>query len=456
MSKIRKSFSPARWSVVVATGISLAAVAPLARADTLSELKEQVDALQRKVLELESAQKKADEEAARRAAEPQAKAAVPLPGVVTGGATKGSFKLPGSDTSVTLGGYVKLDAIYSDKTAGTASQGNQFLSPSLIPVGPNAGDNARSQTTLHARQSRLFVKTATPTSYGDLTTYVEADFFGADGNETVSNSNNFRIRHAWGTLGNFSAGQYWSNFMNEAALPETVDFGGPVGQIFVRQAQVRWTEKFSSGDWSFSLENPESLFAVPDSATFVRADRDRVPDIAGRLKLKIGGGDYSAQILVRNIRIDSAAPLSATDNKWGGAVGIAGIVPTFGKDDVRFDLNAGNAIGRYQELGFFADGFIGADRRIKLAPEVSGYAAYRHYWTPSLRSSLVLAASHASNPGGTFGGINRSARSEHLNLIWSPISAVNLGIEFINARRAVEDGRSGNLNRLQLAGQYIF
>ena len=457
MSKVRKSFSPARWSIAVATGMSLAIVAPLARADTLSELKAQVDALQRKVLELESAQKKADEEAARKAAEPQASNARAAPAdVVTGGATKGSFKLPGSDTSVTLGGYVKLDAIYSDRSAGAASQGNQFLFPSLIPVGSTANANARSQTTLHARQSRLFVRTATPTSYGDLTTYVEGDFFGADGNETVSNSHNFRIRHAWGTLGHLSAGQYWSNFMNEAALPETADFGGPVGQIFVRQAQVRWTEKFSDGEWSFSLENPESLFAVPGTATLVRADRDRVPDIAGRVKWKLGAGPYSAQFLARNIRIDSAAPLSATDNKWGGAVGIAGVVPTFGKDDFRFNLNAGNVIGRYQELGFFADGFIDANRRIALAPEVSGYAAYRHYWTPTLRSSLVLAGSRASNPGGTFGGINRSARSEHLNLIWSPIPVVNLGIELINARRAVEDGRSGNLNRLQLAGQYGF
>ena len=457
MSKIRKSLSPAKWSIALATGLSLVVVTPLARADTLSELKAQIDALQKKVGELESAQKKSDEETQRKVSELQARDAKSTPAdVVTAGATKGSFKLPGSDTSVTLGGYVKLDAIYSDRSAGVASQGNQFLFPSVIPVGPTANANATHQTTLHARQSRLFVRTATPTSYGDLTTLVEGDFFGADGNESVSNSHNFRIRHAWGTLGKLSAGQYWSNFQNEAAQPETVDFGGPVGEIFVRQAQVRWTEKFSDGEWSFSLENPESLFAVPGSATLVRADRDRVPDAVGRVRLKIGAGAYSAQVLARNIRIDSGAPLSATDSKWGGAVGIAGVVPTFGKDEFRFDVNAGNVIGRYQELGFFADGFLGANRKIALAPEVSGYAAYRHYWTPTLRSSLVLSGSKANNPGGTFGGINRSARSEHVNLIWSPTPPVNLGVEFINARRTVEDGREGSLNRLQFAGQYSF
>ena len=96
--------------------------------------------------------------------------------------------------------------------------------------------NKKDQATLHARQSRLFLKTSTPTAYGELSTLLEGDLFGADGNESVSNSNSFRVRHAFATLGNFSGGQYWSNFLNEAAFPETLDFGGPVGEIFIRQA----------------------------------------------------------------------------------------------------------------------------------------------------------------------------------------------------------------------------
>jgi len=62
----------------------------------------------------------------------------------------------------------------------------------------------------------------------------------------VSNSHGFRLRHAYGTLGNFLAGQTWTNFMNPSSLPETLDFGGPVGQIFDRQAQVRWTQSFGA------------------------------------------------------------------------------------------------------------------------------------------------------------------------------------------------------------------
>jgi len=156
-----------------------------------------------------------------------------------------SYKAPGSDTTLTVRGYVKLDAIWSDRSAGVDSVGDQQLSPSLIPVGPTAGQHKKDQVTFHARQSRLALGTTTPTSYGDMTTYIEGDFFGADGNESSTNSNGFRVRHAYGTLGRLLAGQTWTNFFDEQTYLETLDFGGPAGEIFVRQAQVRWTEKFA-------------------------------------------------------------------------------------------------------------------------------------------------------------------------------------------------------------------
>src|SRR2546425_13297934 len=83
------------WSAL-ALAVSLTGADAAARADTLSDLKEQTEALRRKVNELEDAQRK------------------PAPtGVVTGGDIPGSFRLPGSTTSIKLGGVVQFDARYS-------------------------------------------------------------------------------------------------------------------------------------------------------------------------------------------------------------------------------------------------------------------------------------------------------------------------------------------------------
>lgn len=367
-----------------------------------------------------------------------------------------SFTPPGSDTAVKLGGYVKLDAIWSNRSAGVDSVGNQQLNPNLIPVGAAAGEHKAGQTTLHARQSRLALSTSTPTSYGPLTTYLEGDFFGADGNESSTNSNGFRIRHAYGALGKLSGGQYWTNFFNEQAYPELVDFGGALGEIFVRQAQVRWTEPFAGGDWSVSAENAESVLAVPGTATPFRSDRDRVPDFAARTRFGAGGAAWSAGILARNIRVDSGAAPAASAGKWGGALALTGVIPVGRQDDLRLDLNAGNAIGRYQVPGFLPDGYVDSSGDLRLASQMSGFAAYRHFWTPSLRSTLELSAANSTPPDGTAKGVNKSDRSLHVNLIWSPVPSVNLGAELIHAQRTVVGGDKGVLNRIQLAAQYSF
>ena len=436
-------------TLALAIAIGLGVPTAAARADELQDLKAQLEALKKKVGELEMKQETAEKKQAMAAPD----------NVVTGGATKGSFKLPGSNTSVTLGGYVKLDAVFSNPHIGAGTNPDLQLNPAAIPVGPGADDHKRNQVDFGARESRLFAKTSTPTPFGDFNTHVEADFYGADANEIVSNSHGLRLRHAYGTLGNFLAGQTWTNFMNAAALPDTLDFGGPVGQIFDRQAQVRWTQSFGAsslgtgGQWSVGLENPETNVQIPGAATLA-AMRDRVPDITGQALFNTSIGKISVHGVVRQLRVDSAAP-AAVSEKWGGAVSVAGVLPTVGKDDFRFTASAGNAIGRYLD-GFFPDAVLGADGQIRLPKQWGWFAAYRHYWFDQLRSNLVLSTASESNPAGAPANTNKSTASAHVNLIWSPVANTDLGVEYIFADRKTQDGLKGNLNRLQASAKYAF
>lgn len=412
-----------------------------AHADAIDELKAQIDALTRKVAEIEQ----------RRAVET---AKPPAVGAVTAGATPGSFKLPGSDTSVTIGGYVKLDAIYSDPSAGVGSSADQQYEAGAVPVGPDAGNHERGQIKLHARQSRLNLRTSTPTPSGELGTFLEFDLFGAAGNESVSNSHGLRLRHAYGTFGRLLVGQTWTTFSDPAVYPETVDFGGPAGVVFARQPQVRWTQPFAGGQWAVALENPETVVALPGGESF-RADDDRIPDLAANARFETHAGFYSIAGLVRQLRVDSATAPSTRAERWGGGVGANALIPLRGGDDIRLSTYLGNAIGRYS-IGFFSDGVIGGDGGLLLANQWLAMAAYRHFWRPNLRSTLALSTLRASNPAGTTGSVNKAAGSAHLNLIWSPLPRVNLGLEYLYARREVEDGQDGHLDRLQAAAQLLF
>lgn len=427
------------------------ALAPAARADAISDLKAQIEALQQKVNELASRQA---ETAAKQAATEKA---VAPDKVVTGGATKGSFKLPGSNTSVTISGFVKADAIYNSRSAGANSVFDQVLLASGVPVGPAAGANEKKQVTLHARQSRLNLKTSTPTAMGDLTTVLEGDFFGTDGNESISNGAGLRVRHAYGQLGGLMIGQNWTLLMDLPSFPEVVDFGGPVGEMFVRQVGVRWTQPFSagkglpSGSWAIALENPETVVTRAGLANF-RADDDRYPDIVGKIDFNTAMGHYALTGMARNIRIDTPA---ARDNQWGGAIGIGGRVPTFGKDDFRFAANYGNVLGRYT-VGFLPDGNLDVSGNLDLPQQWAAQMSYHHFWTEQLRSSLILGGVAVKNKSSASPVANKNAQSAHLNLIWSPVKNTNLGLEYIWARREIENSQSGTLNRIQASAQYLF
>ena len=95
-----------------------------------------------------------------------------------------SIRVPAASTSVTLSGYVKGDARFDDG----ADLGDSFV-VSSIPIDGSAGDDRDGHFRIHARQSRLTIRSNTELENGQtLTTAFEGDFFGGGGNETFSNS----------------------------------------------------------------------------------------------------------------------------------------------------------------------------------------------------------------------------------------------------------------------------
>lgn len=106
------------------------------------------------------------------------------------------------------------------------------------------------------RQSRLGFKGYIPTSAGEIRTIFEFELFGTgvDAGQTT-----FRLRHAWGELGQFGAGQTWSPFMDPDVFPNSVEYWGPPGMVFFRNVQARWTP------WSQSRIRTEVLKALEET-----------------------------------------------------------------------------------------------------------------------------------------------------------------------------------------------
>ncbi len=369
------------------------------------------------------------------------------------------------NTEYSFGGYIKLDAIASSYSGGerpAAAVGDDFLVPSVIPIGGDSGD---TNLDMHAKHSRIWFKTKTATDAGEISTHLEMDFgVNQAGDERISNSAANRLRHAfvkWQYDENSSllAGQSWSTFFNVGSLPETLDFVGPVGTIFERQSQIRWTHGIDRGAFMIALENPSTGLLDGGAGVSNSAyDNNTMPDVVVRYDGKAGDLSYSLAGVGREIAYKDTG---GDDSTLGFGLSFSGKLMV-GKDDIKFQINGGN-LGRYMGLQSYRDGSIESNGEIELIDAIGGYIAYRHHWSEKLRSSLVLSASSASNPDSVQGAASttpESYSSMHANLLYSPTAKLTLGTEYIHAEKTIEgqvNGEdSGDMDRLQFSMKYVF
>lgn len=376
--------------------------------------------------------------------------------VVTVGDVKGTFKIPNTDTSLGLGGYIKTDVLFSNVSAGHDKFGDQYVIFSQIPLGKSPGEH--SQINFNAKESRIWFRSFTPSSWGNINTYLEMDFYG----DPSTYAYTARLRHAYGSMGNLLVGQTWTTLLNTSVLPNILDNGGSAGALsYLRQPLIRWTQPFTVGgiptEFQFALESPRSRIrdnVIADSDVFSTPNADRYPDVVARLNFNPDWGKLSLATLGRQIR-NTEPILGRAQAAWGGAVSLAGKINSDDLNSIRFMLNYGNAMGRYATLNMFEDATL-SNGDLQLLNVYSGMISYQHFWSKDWQSNATYGFAHADQPISAGNNITNQAQSVHANLLWSPISQTMLGMEYIYGNREVLDGRSGNLHRIQFSAQYNF
>jgi hypothetical protein len=383
-------------------------------------------------------------------------------GVASGSLLLLSPTVQAAETNYSFGGYIKLDAIfsqYSDAQRTSNAVADGFLVPSLTPVGDGSNEGDVVFDT-NSKFSRLWFKTATMTDAGEVKTHIEMDFNGAN-DERLTSQSSAGLRHAYfswknSTDSSILAGQTWSTFFNVAALPESVDFIGPTsGTVFVRQSQVRYTQTLANGSLMLAAENPSvSLYDAGSGSTSAKnqVDDSSMPDLIARYDGSAAGLNYSAAAMVREINYNDG---TNDDSKIGYGVTVSGKYAFNNGDDFKFMLSQGQ-LGRYIALNAFRDGAIEADGDVDLITSMGGFVAYRHMWSDKLRSTVSYAFSEADNPDTLTSDVTKTISNSNVNLMYSPTKKLTFGGEFFMAQREVESGADGDLNRLQFTSKLVF
>ncbi len=365
--------------------------------------------------------------------------------VVSAGEFPGSFRIPGTDAMLKIGGLVKaslvlnLDALATDDRFFTAG----------IPISGTQEAGKGPRLTMSARHSRFNFDLRTPTGVGHVRAFIEGDFVGE--------GNTFRLRHAYGQFNKYVFGQTWSTLVDLLAVPEQVDFEGLNAQILLRKAQLRGIYPLGGHDVSVGIEDPAPDLTGANGVSLV-------PDIVAGTTWAVPWSHFRTAVILRQLKGEVEANPGRTYSRFAWGVSLSGRVdlPSISEDDnVRFAAHFGEGYGRYvNDLGAVGGQdavFDAAQDRLRTLPVYAGHISYSHWWkTESWRSSLCFGLVHVDNLDIQADDAYRQTYRISLNLIYSPAPRMDAGIEVLHGRRVNKDRQDGRATQIQLAWYFRF
>lgn len=471
-----------------ACALALAVVSiPAYAQDDISTLRQQLDAMKERLAKLE-----ADKQEKRR---------VSAAAAVEAGDKPRSWKLPGTNTSMNIGGFVKFSALYHLDGGSTRDGGanrDAIALYGLLNADGSAADNRfnNGHTDFTARRSRFWIQTWTPTDWGELRTYIEADF--AEDISPASVHNILRLRHAYGTLGPVLAGQTWSTFYPVFSWPELLDDGGPAFGANpgpTRRAQVRYTHNFGGGlTADLALETPvasgpggliSGAATVSDQIAGGTTGGQQWPIVVAAIEWVQPTFRVRVAGMIHQIEHDNGCPSNVGVNPVGGTC----IGPLASHDkEIGWGFNGGftwtTPIPRLQIGG---SGFIGkgmgalsghldavvrSQFQIRTVWAFGGVLWAQYGLTDTIRvtgvagyhvsrcSQAVASGSHAADE--TFcatAGAPANFSDEWYgaaNLLWNPVPQVTFGVEYLYAFSNRYAGANARANRVHFAAIYRF
>src|SRR3954468_8593289 len=379
--------------------------------------------------------------------------------VVSPGATPEEGAPDASKARIEIYGQIMLDAIYDFKRVDP--NWNATLRPSTIPVHcpGDAGCGKNGETIMSIRQSKLGFKAYIPTSAGELTTELDFDLFASGGGNTEA-----RVLNAWGQLGMFGAGQYYTVFMDIDTFPNTIDYWGPSGMVFIRNPQLRITPIKRDGlTVAFSLEAPNSavdtgkISDVDPALASGITGRNRYPDLAGSVRIDRGWGHVQAAGLLRMVSFETPGNPGSepSGQETGYGLNLSTAVNTFGKDRVVGQLVVGRGIASYMNDGG-VDLAPNASLQAETVKSVGWFVYYDHYWNERWSSSAGASQHVQDNTDGQLGTAFKKGSYASANLLFYPVKNVITGAELLWGKREDKDGSSGNDDRIQFSTKYTF
>jgi hypothetical protein len=364
----------------------------------------------------------------------------------------GFYYIPGTDICLRVGGYVFLETGVKGRNAAV-----DVLYTTTSSLQFDSDDNymqwrARGHVILDARQN---------TAYGTLRAY----FVGGVSYATTAST--LGVQAPAGTNTGASMDRAFIEFAGfTAGFTESFfSFGGAYSIVASGSLSWDWlpliayTAQLGNGvTATVSIQDGGAMRSTISGGGNPGYGGTGAPDIVGNVRVTQAWG--SAQIMgaLHELKTGTTAPLGAVpvDSKWGYAVGAGVEVKTpqtgnpnnsvllqgvYSKGAVEYTGLASSPVTTAGGFGFrtgatgaftvVADGEI-APTGLEKTTAWSAYAAYRHYWTPALRTGFAVGTTSLEY-GFDEALIFDDARlwQGFISTVWSPVAGLDLSLDLV-------------------------
>jgi hypothetical protein len=368
------------------------------------------------------------------------------------------------ESTFTIYGFAMLDAGYQFKQADP--DWFDTVRPVKLPAFRDQfAPNGNYYTSV--RQTRFGVKSSTPTKYGELKTIFEFELFGtgADAGQTT-----FRLRHAYGELGQFGAGQNWSTFVDPDIFPNTNEYWGPNGIAWYRNVQFRWMPIKGRTSLTIAAERPGAGVDAGRVADRIEIQGVRphftVPDLTANVRFERDWGHFQAAGVVRRIAwVDTTADaFDLGGSATGAGLSLTSKLNAGSKNAIKLSFVYGTGIENYMndapvDVGIKLNPGGGPRVPIKgvALPVTAAMAYLDHTWNKRFSSSIGYSFLDISNSNGQLPDAFRRGHYASGNILFYPVDRAMVGAEVIWGRRDnFLDGFSSEDVHLQFSFKYNF
>src|SRR5437764_12280488 len=280
-----------------------------------------------------------------------------------------------------------------------------------------------------------------------------------------------------------------------AAENPSPNFAGPFGTFFTDTNQIPTSAACTAlttptvtgttgigtiGGTPFSTNITNACLG---NAAFFNPSQDLAPNFVARWRIEQPWGHIQVGAQTILYTLNDGMFLNKQYLGYGGS--LSGNFFTWGKDNLTWGVAGGDGIGDgiANNIGVATNfgGRLGGqavnatDSRSNfslnrplydaavLATTIvswSGRVGYQHWWTPELRSTVDFSVNHNDIPAlvqaSGRAANNKELALAHVNLIWSPVAFVDLGVEGAWGHREVVNNQKGDAWTMQTSLKFRF